>query len=152
MCSQGAVMKYIASLFVCIATAIATANTNYTQRTTFSSDSERICKQASASLTWSPAPYTKVTADGKKILYYLQKPDKHVLLVADHGFVSFPITSSGKYRYFETYLVDEPNKSPRWMQREISFDRWNKLKDCKCDLNCPCWRGLDCTCKCCKEL
>ena len=110
---------------------------------------DAVCRAASQLLTWSYAPYEKVQADGKKYLYYLQKPDKRVFIVADHGQVSFPL-EAGKYRYFETFVLDEAGKSPRLVQREIDFDRWSKLRECNCNLNCPCWQGLDCTCGSCK--
>ena len=149
-------MKYIGSLMACMITLVTFGSytnsfnlCNHDQYAERRQRSEQLCKEASKLLTWSPAPYTKVTAEGKKYLYYMQKPDKHVFLVADHGVISFPL-DAGKYRYFENIIYDRPLRSPMFVQREIDFDRWNKLKDCKCDLNCPCWQGLDCTCDCCK--
>ena len=145
-------MKYIGSI---LTSMILMSSFGYVSEATnklveaSNKTAEQLCKAANRLMTWSPASYEKVTQDGKKILYFLQKPDKHVILVADHGQVSFPL-AAGKYRYFEYMIWDQPLKAPMFVQREINFDRWNKLKDCKCNLNCPCWQGLDCTCDCCK--
>lgn len=114
-----------------------------------SASDAKLCQSASKLFTWSCAEYSK-TVNGKKYLYFIKKPDKHVFIVADHGVVSFPL-DAGKYRYFENYLVDQSLGAPTFAQREITFDRWAKLKDCNCNLNCSCWQGLDCNCDCCAQ-